>query len=435
MIISKRWAIRAGFICLTGVALFLTFNRHSKSGYFNYHSEIWVDKAGYYVYLPAALKYGFNPDRFPDSIDYRTGLGFRLDHEHGKVLTKYTYGVALMQLPFFLFADIMAKPLDFKPDGFSPIYHWSLNVASVFYLVIGFFFLGKYLRFHFSDKIITLVLLTLFLATHLYYYSIDETGMSHVYSFSLFSVFLYLLEKTGFLKNTEILERVIFGIICGLIVLIRPSNVLFLTAYLFLDSGSFLIIIERIKRFFNVHIFFPVCIGGLLIVVPQFVYWHYASGSPFIYSYGSEGFNWTSPKTLQTWFSPDNGLFLYVPIFILIVASLILMIRSRKENGWYLLGLFLVLSYLFSSWYEWDFGCSFGARSFVEYLAILSIPVAILYQKASEAGTRKKLAVGLLILVFAIYNLKMTYSYDGCFQGSKNWDWKAYARHLTSPTK
>lgn len=85
-----------------GAMLFLAMNRHSRSGLFNYHSEIWGDKAGYYVYLPAALKYGFDPAAFPDSMDVKTGYGFRLDSAQGTVVTKYFYGTALMQLPFYL---------------------------------------------------------------------------------------------------------------------------------------------------------------------------------------------------------------------------------------------------------------------------------------------------------------------------------------------
>ena len=130
-----------GILCFFGATIFLTFNRHSKSGQFNYHSEIWADKAGYYVYLPAAFKFNFNPENFPDSIDVKTGNGFKLDNRNDKVVTKYTYGVALLQTPFFCLAELLAGPLNFKDDGFSSIYHWSINLASVSYLFLGLFFL------------------------------------------------------------------------------------------------------------------------------------------------------------------------------------------------------------------------------------------------------------------------------------------------------
>src|SRR5680860_135802 len=98
---KNRYLQIIGIILFSGILLFLTFNRHSKSKDLDYHSEIWADKAGYYVYLPAAIKYKFNPVNFPDSIDVKTGNGFMLDYEHKKIRTKYTCGVALMQLPFF----------------------------------------------------------------------------------------------------------------------------------------------------------------------------------------------------------------------------------------------------------------------------------------------------------------------------------------------
>jgi len=146
---KAKYLYTIGVLCFIGFTLFLTFNRHSKSGYYNYHSEIWADKAGYYVYLPAALKFNFNPNNFPDSVDIKTGNGFILDQENDKVITKYTYGVALLQMPFFGLAELLAKPLNFKQNGFSPIYHWSINISSVFYLFLGLFFLKKYLGLKF----------------------------------------------------------------------------------------------------------------------------------------------------------------------------------------------------------------------------------------------------------------------------------------------
>ena len=110
------------FVLMSGVLIFLTFNRHSKSGYYNYHSELWADKAGYYVYLPASLKYNFKANDFPDSIDMKVGYGFKLDLEENKVLTKYTYGVAFLQSFFYLLADSLSTSVNQKADGFSPIF-------------------------------------------------------------------------------------------------------------------------------------------------------------------------------------------------------------------------------------------------------------------------------------------------------------------------
>ena len=422
---EKYWII-TGTILFLGISIFLVFNRHSRSGQFNYHSEIWGDKAGYYVYLPAALKYNFNPESFPDSIDSKTGNGFTLNMETQKVVTKYTCGVALMQSPFYLLADVAAKPLGYKKDGFSPIYHWVINVASAFYLTIGLFFLFKFLSTYFSKTNSLLALLIIFLTTNLYYYAIDETGMSHIFSFSLFCIFLYSIKNTGFSLYKKGRKAIIFGFLIGLIVLIRPTNVIFLFTFFFLDIEARSDIKQRAKKLLNLKVILPTLLGILLAFLPQLIYWKYATGSFIHYSYQDEGFNWLSPKLVNVWFAPLNGLFIYTPFYLIILASLIVMIKNKKMNGLYIMALFFLLSYVFSSWYDWKFGCAFGARSFVEYLSIFSIPVAYGLSRINRSGNLKKLSFYLITLVLLIVNLKMSYSYDGCFYGTHDWDWDRY---------
>jgi hypothetical protein len=409
-----------------GIALFLTFNKHSKSGYFNYHSELWADKSGYYVYLPAAFKYNFEANKFPDSIDYKTGTGFHLNLQTNIVQTKYSCGVALLQLPFYLSADLLAHAFNFSPDGFSPVYHWSINVAATFYLVLGFFFLNKFLSTRFNQIVSYLVLLALFLSTNLYYYSIDETGMSHVYSFSIFCIFIYYLHYTQFLEKKSVISYLLFGIICGTIILIRPTNVVFLLTYLFFDIDDIKTIYERIKRVLRIRLLIPILAGVIVIIIPQLIYWKYASGSFIHYSYGDEGFNWTKPQIWLTFFSPDNGLFTYTPFYLVIMAGLIYMMRNKIKNGIFILVLFMIISYIFSSWHAWDFGCSFGGRSFVEYLAILSIPIGHLIHQIRGSNRNTAICFGIILFALFIFNFVLTYSYDECFFGSNNWDWNWY---------
>ena len=432
---KSKYLLWAVLTCFTAIALFLTFNKHSRAGCFNYHSEIWSDKAGYYVYLPAALKYGLNPDSFPDSIIQKTGNGFALDHKNKKVLTKYPCGVAMLQLPFYLLANTLAAPLHFEPDGFSHIYNWSVDVAAVFYLVLGLFFMGAALKSRGGGRSAFLVPLALFLGTNLYYYALDESGMSHIYSFALFCSGLFLLQHTNYLKSGSRLNILVLGVIGGLIVVVRPTNIIFLLSYFFLDCNSKTDLALRVKRLLQPAVFLPVILGFLAAITPQLLYWNYAYGSFFHYTYGNEGFNWLHPKLAETWFAPRCGLFLYTPLWLIIVAGLGWMIRQKEANGQFLAGLFLVISYVFASWYDWGFGCALGGRSYVEYLSVMSIPLASLFEKFR--GGNRSIRVGFLMLMLAMValNLKMTYSYDGCFAGLNDWDWPAYFRFIASPTK
>ena len=387
------------------------------------------------MYLPATFKFQFDPTLFPDGIDKKTGDGFKLDYEKKKVLSKYTCGVAILQIPFFIIADKLAPSFGYEPNGFTPIYYKLLDVAAVFYLLLGFYFLEKFLRTRSKGAGSVLVVLSLVFATNLFYYAVDETGMSHVYSFALFSVFLYLIQKTKFLFEVTTLQLLLIGLVCGLIVLIRPINGLFLTSLLFLDITTQLEIKQRVRRLIHVKTALILFLGFVISILPQLLYWKYSSGSFFTYSYGEEGFTWSNPHLLQVWFSPYNGLFLYSPFYLVLIGLAVYMAVKKIPNGAYILVVFLALSYILSCWWDPGFGCSFGARSFVEYLALFSIPLAAFFHSPKNNTSYKPLLAGLFILIFVAYNLKMTYSYDGCFYGGKNWDWNTYLTHLLSPTK
>ncbi|MGD9492847.1 MAG: hypothetical protein AB7V36_05790 [Bacteroidales bacterium] len=419
-----KWLI---FLMFSAIVLFLSFNRHSKSGQFNYHSEIWADKAGYYVYLPALFNYGFNASAFPDSIAAKTGDGFRIDTANNKVITKYSCGVAILQMPFFLAAGIFDDLSDpGRIPGFTKAHHAAINIAAVFYLLLGFLFLGRYLENRFHKPLVWLVVFVLFTATNLYYYSVDETGMSHVYSFFLFSLFLFLLQKTSYLQKAGAGILLIFGIVAGLIVLIRPTGLLFVVAAFLLEIQNVDEFKIRIKSLFQPKIMLWLIAGVVLIFLPQLLYLQYTFGSPFHYTYESEGFYWTNPQLLKTWFSTNNGLFLYTPFFLIIVIACIYAAFKRKADGLKMLLLFVIISYVFSSWWMWYFGCAFGARSYVEYLAIFSIPLTFLFLKIHRSGIVAIISFYLAVVSCIVLNFMMTYSWDGCYYGSGDWDWDAW---------
>lgn len=432
---KKPFAIYIGFILFWGLCLFLALNRHSRAGIFNYHSEIWADKAGYYVYLPATFRYGFQADRFPDSMDVKTGNGFQLDLETGKVYTKYTYGVALMQLPFYLIAEFITAQTGGTVNGFSVINHRAINFASVTYLLLGLFLLFNFLKKQLGGLNAILALLSVFLATNLYYYAIDETGMSHIYSFFLFSTFIYYSHQSQFLSKSAIVGKLFFGLLTGLIVLIRPSNLIFLSYFFLIDTSGFHEIKQRLKNIFQFNSAVILALGAFIIILPQLIYWQYTHGNFVHYSYGNEGFNWLNPKLMQLWFSPNNGLFLYSPFYLLILIFAVQMIPESKRNNIVVMSIFIATSYVYASWWMWDFGCSFGSRNFVEYTALFSMPLARFYKQSSKYPLAGKIGLFLLVLLFIGYNLKMTYSYDGCFYGEGDWDWAYYFKLLLSPTK
>jgi hypothetical protein len=287
-------------------------------------------------------------------------------------------------------ADLLSKPLGYKSNGFSEIYNRSVSVAGVLYMLLGLLFLRKYLQLFFTNTITNLALLSVFLATNLFYYAINDTGMSHVYSFALFSIYIYLVQLVFLSSKITFWKFFTLGLVAGLIILIRPTNILFLSIYFFLNINTKKDFFNKIRIITNFKTVAALSLGILLAFVPQFMYWKYIFGSMLNYSYENEEFNWLNPQPLKTLFSTNNGLFLYTPFYFIIIFGLIFMMLKKIKGGLYIMLLCVLITYVFSSWWIFSFGCSYGARSYVEYLALFSIPIAYLYQYILSQTTIKK---------------------------------------------
>ena len=413
------------WILVFGAFVFLTLNRHSRTGIHTYQSEIWADKAGYYVYLPALFIYGFDASAFPDSIDVKTGYGFHI--VDGKVITKYNYGVAFMQMPFFIVADILSGA---NGDGFSLIYHRAIDIAAVFWLVAGLFLLFGLLRKRYSSQVSVIALMVILFGTNLYYYGVIDTGMSHIYSFALFSIFLFLLFNKPMFEKRVILFVALISFVASLMVVIRPTSILFIIATLLIsyEPGDF-------QKYFRWKYLLVLLSVLFVVFLPQLLYWKYVSGSFFYYSYGNESFvNWNNPLIIKTLFSPDNGLVLYNPIVLLILTGIYLMVKDKIRDGLILGILFIVLIYVVSSWWLFSFGCGYGSRNFVEYYSVFVFPMAYFINRSFEKRGLALVISALLISVFVVYNMKMIYTWDRCWFGVSDWDWNEFLHLLKSGT-
>lgn len=421
MFLNKKEAI---FFVVLGLIFFkLTIKEHAIKKPFNYHSEIWADKASYYVYLPATFYYNFNPKEFPYAIDSLTGQGFK--YENNKIKTKVTYGVALLQSPFFIAAHSLSGFMNNKTDGFSIIYHRSIDIAAIFYFILGLIFIYKFLLFYFQKIIALTSTLIVAVGTNLYYYAIDEPGMSHIYSFALAALFFYLIKRSNFLKNGSLLKTIGISLVFSVLVLIRPTNILFGLFYFIFDIQTLEDISVRFKRLLKRDIIIPFSIIVFIVFLPQFMYWKYLSGSYLTYSYGEESFNFLDPEFIKYLFSARSGFFPYAPIMTLVIIAPFLSSRFRR-NTIYTASIFLIVLYIFSSWYDWTYGCSFGARGMVEYAPYFSFSLAVCIHYLSKNGFLIKVLGGVIILLFIGINLSLSNSFDKCFFGQGDWDWKEY---------
>jgi len=194
-----------------GFMLWMAFNRNWRFGFYNYHDELWADKAGYHVFLPATFIYHWDARLFPVDIEARTGGGFELDEWRNGINTKYPPGVALMRLPFFLAAHAWAKISGVRADGFSAPYHAASIFAGVFYAVTGLWIFWRFLLYYFRKDVAWIGISGLLTGTNLWYYVVEEPGLSHVYSFFLVALLLWELKR--FSLSEQMRHLILAGVV------------------------------------------------------------------------------------------------------------------------------------------------------------------------------------------------------------------------------
>jgi len=375
------------------------------------YGKIHADAQGYYGYLVALfLEHSFNWEQvissYADVYFNGSAADFTVDTEAGRV-NKYFAGTALLLLPFFALSCVAASLFGFPVDGYSLPFQHGMIIASVSYSVFGLFLLSRFLQskgISWSNAIV--VILTCFFGTGLFYYSISEPVMTHVYSFFVFSAFL--LQATRMFAKPTGKRILILAVIFALIVLVRPSNGIIVLSLPFLAGGlgSFLGLLTD-KTFLKALLPAFVVVGAV-IAIQLAVYW-FQVGKPIVWSYKGEGFNFSDPETINVLWSFKKGFFIYTPWALLgLVGLVVLAFRKTAEAVW--LWLFLAVSvYIISCWWNWYYGSSFGMRAMIEYLPFFAFGLAFLLQKTS--GLAKGVIVLIAVMTVPI-NLVQSYQYN-----------------------
>lgn len=429
----KRLLIIA-LIVLSGlVAWKIVSSRHRDFPLQNdWRSFLWADQAGYYIYLPAHFIYDWNPAKVPAEYEAGTGLGFHLDSLHQTIQTKYSIGTAIMQSPFFLIAHAYTWLTAGEMSGFSANYIHSIMIAGIVWGCLGLFWLFGFLEKRVGEGVALFTIGGLWLGTGLIYYHSENSGMSHIYSFALFSLLLNYLDR---MQVFSIGRAFVLGCVIALIVLVRPTGLIGCISIILILFPEKWAVWKSVLR--KPVFICSTVLAFFFLLLPQLFYWKYASGSWLNYSYGNESFsNLWHPEIVKFWFSPNNGLFPYGPLWVLIVFSLGIGSWKGKYSARLGLILFLGISYLFSSWHIWFFGCGFGSRNLVEYLVVFALPFAE-WMRNVFLKKRIILQFGLILMVmsFSFLSLKLFNSYTKCFFGRDDWDWKEYTYLLFRHSK
>jgi len=408
------------------------------------YPPIRSDGLGYYLYLPAIFIYHdislqsiaelFNSNNVLDipTPAMWANDGPSLWKNTSMYVIKYPMGTALLMLPFFLCAVIIASVTSAPVDGFSPIFQYVTAISGLCYGLAGIAILWKVLEKHFKQNTIFIVMLGLVFGTNLFHYATYDSVFSHIYSFFLFSAFLYIAQKI-YSENSPG-YFILAGAVAGFIIITRPTNGLWLLFGILYGVDSFQSLAERIA-FWKRHALL-LLYGTMLctlVISLQLIYWKITTGHFVIFSYQNEHFNLTDPQIFNILFSVRKGLFFWSPVLLLAVPGF-LFIRKRAREFVTPIIMFLPLNiYVISSWHSWFYGGSFGHRAFIESFPLFAISFCAFYEELNSPKL-KRTVIFLTFLCVMLSTWLMLKYWTGVipFDGT-TWDYFLSTFFIFSP--
>lgn len=414
-----------GKISKSAIALFLTM---FLVVCINFNTSYWKDEnrviandiISYYAYLPATFVYGDFTLSFMDKIpdDYGNKFWPKISPIGKKVIIT-SCGMSAMYFPFFIIAHPFAQYLGYQANGFTAPYKFAIVFGSMFYLFLGLFFMRKLLIRYFSDLVSALVIMAIMLSTNILWYATVEAAMTHVFSFSLISIFLYSTDRWH--EKITVKQTILLGFLIGLISLIRPTNIVVIIILVLWKITTFNELKTRILLFLNKWylVLFMILIF-FLVWIPQFLYWKTVAGQYLYFSYpDSNHFYFGNPQLFNNLLSWRKGLLIYTPIMALSFFGIGLMYRKNKQFFWPVMVYFIISWYIISSWWDWWYGGGFGNRPYIDSYSIYAFGLAtFLTWIFKQKIWLKTSGIALLFLLCIIGS----YHHARYYYGSIHWD-------------
>ena len=380
----------------------------------NVQAILTWDALGYYIYLPAHFIYhdlghmAFVPEMMREYSP--TGSFYQAFQvpggPEGALVTKYTCGLAVLWTPFFWLGHWAAGWLGYKQDGFSVPYQVAIAFAGLLFGLLGLGLLRRVLLRYFTDVVTTLVLVLLVLGSNYFQYTVFDGAMAHTYLFTGYALLLWLTVR-WYARPTRAGAFGI-GLTLGLLVLIRPSEAVAVVLPLLWGLGSGAAVRTRLQllraRWPDVLL---LALGALLGVLPQALYWKWATGHFLFYSYGDQHFSFLKPHLWSVLFSFRKGWLLYSPLLLLPLAGFGALWRAHRGVAVPVLAYFVLNLWVVSAWDIWWYGGSLGQRALVQSYAALSLPWGAAVAWLLQPGRRPALRAAAVALAVLLVDLNL----------------------------
>jgi hypothetical protein len=389
-----------------------------------------ADGFGYFVYLPSVIvdhdldlanQYAILLPNGPIQPTERTSTGL--------LANPWPVGAALLWLPFFLLAHVLAIGLHglgvaIRLDGCGYWYQAFVIAGNIGYggaaLLMAY---GVACRVSTTASALWATVLVGF-AGNLVYYLTAEPSMAH--AVSAFAVSLFFLAWMRMRGRPGIMHAAVLGASIGLIALVRTQDILLAVVPLgchlvgcWCDGKS-----QR-ARLPWLRDVLVTALAALLVYSPQMLVSHVLYGAwwslPQLHasSWGDvPRLAWWSPHLPDVLVSARRGLFSWHPVFAIALLGVVpLWRRDRTLAAAVLLGV-AAEAYLLGCWFDWWQGSAFGGRAFIGCLPLFAAALAALLDAAQRVLSSRPRALDLvasavgLVLVAANFLLFVEYRFD-----------------------
>ncbi|MBK8498643.1 MAG: hypothetical protein IPL52_07455 [Flavobacteriales bacterium] len=378
----------------------------------DWHEAINCDGKGYFEYVRLFL--------FPAGHEHLTVA----DDAHPKPVIRHFSGAAVMMAPFVLAAHAYSFFNPGKPeDGYSLHYQAAVGLAALSWLAIGLFALRRVLLIAgFKDGTVALVLAICVLGTGLLAQVVTHPAMSHVYGFAAVAVLFRNAQRLIIAPSQG--RLMVCAALLGLAALIRPVNALVVLA---LPVAAMNLTVDRIalRSVLRSRALFAGAVAFVATISVQNFLWWYQCGQFVVEPYPGEGFHWSRPEVLKSFFSPRNGLFFYWPLLLLAWPGMLVLWWRHRSAAVATAAFIIAFVYVTSSWWNWAYGDNFGQRTYLDILPVLAVPIA-----AALSWRRWFLRAAVLpVLALCALNVFQSWQYHNFILVPGQVDWPKY-KHI-----
>ena len=363
-----------------------------------------------------------SPD-FSDSNNYAL-----VESDNGHLTSAYPIGTALLTAPlyavYYLFLQIQFSISGIELNIFSTDFEayriFFEKITSVFLTStsVSLFFLILSSRFSTAPAIITSVIFAF--GTNTWAVSSQALWQHTASNFSLLLCIFLFIQGERYEKNRD-KYFLMSGFFCGLLPVIRPSNLLFFIALILFSLMS----LRRKSVLF--------CLGSLSILVAVVWNLHYfnnllSGGYGFLY-----GKDMLYEFSIYTFFtniihlclSPSRGLFVYSPVLILALPGLLQLWKYRSGRFEKLFIHLAIAAFgIFSSFcfYRiWWGGYSFGPRLLIDLLPVLCVLVCYSLESFLATSASSKIFYNCLLL--GLFSSSIFVQFVGVLGGQQGGNW------------